>query len=98
MRAYAAEALGKLGIKDVSLTISKLLAALHDTSPYVRAKVIVALGELKDERAISPLRGMLQDKDETVNKMAAWAISSIENSQLTSFISFSVDYDCLGRY
>ena len=79
--AYAAEALGKIGTIDVSLTISMLFLALDDSSPYVRTFVISALGELKDEKAIAPLRGMLHDKDKTVRGMAAWALDNIENSQ-----------------
>jgi HEAT repeat protein len=81
VRAYAAEALGKIGTIDVSLTLSKLLPALDDPSPYVRTFVISALGELKNEKAIAPLRGMLHDKDKTVRGMAAWALDNIENSQ-----------------
>ena len=81
VRAYAAEALGKIGTIDVSLTLSKLFPVLDDPSPYVRAKVIEVLGELKDERAVAPLREMLQDKDETVRGMATWALGNIKNSQ-----------------
>jgi HEAT repeat protein len=81
VRAYAAEALGKIGMMDVTFTLSKLFAALHDPSPYARAKVIAALGELKDERAIAPLKEMLQDQDESVRGMAAWALNKIENTQ-----------------
>jgi HEAT repeat protein len=81
VRAYAAEALGKIGTIDVFLTLSKLLPALDDPSPYVRAMMAATLGELQDARAIAPLREMLQDKDETVRGMAAWALGNIENSQ-----------------
>ena len=81
VRAYAAEALGKIGTIDLSLTLSNLFPVLDDPSPYVRAKVIAVLGELKDERAVAPLREMLQDKDETVRGMAVWALGNIENSQ-----------------
>jgi HEAT repeat protein len=81
VRAYAAEALGKIGTIDVSLTLSNLFPVLDDPSPYVRAKVIAVLGELKDVRAVAPLREMLQDKDETVREMAAWALGNIEKSQ-----------------
>ena len=81
VRAYAAEALGKIGTIDVSFTLLKLLPALDDPSPYVRAMMAAALGELQDARAIAPLREMLQDKDETVRGMAAWALGNIENSQ-----------------
>jgi HEAT repeat protein len=81
VRAYAADALGKIGMINVSLTQSKLLSALDDPSPYVRAMMVSALGELQDARAITPLREMLQDKDETVRGMAAWALGNITNSQ-----------------
>jgi HEAT repeat protein len=80
VRAYAADALGKIGTIDVSLTLSKLFPALDDPSPYVRAMIVSALGELQDARAINPLREMLQDKDETVRGMAAWALDNIEKS------------------
>jgi HEAT repeat protein len=81
VRAYAAEALGKIGTIDVSLTLSKLVSALDDPSSYVRAMMAAALGELQDARAIAPLKEMLQDKDETVKRMAVWALGYIENSQ-----------------
>ena len=54
--------------------------------------------ELKDESAIVPLKKMLQDKDETVRGMAAWAIDRIESSQSASTLYSSLDNDCLGRY
>ena len=81
VRAYAAEALGKIGTIDVSFTLSKLLPALDDPSSYVRAMMVAALGELQDARVIAPLREMQQDKDETVRRMAAWALGNIGNSQ-----------------
>ena len=81
VRAYAAEALGKIGTIDVSLTISMLFLALDDSSPYVRTFVVAALGELKDKKAVAPLRKMLQDEDETVRGMATWALGNIKNSQ-----------------
>mgnify|MGYP000598341304 CR=1 FL=1 len=81
LRAYAAEALGKFGKIDVSHTLSKLLPALDDPSPYVRAMMVAALGELQDERAVDSVRECLHDKDESVRKMAAWALNKIESSQ-----------------
>jgi len=81
VRAYAAEALGKIGQVDISLTLSKLLPALNDPSPYVRAMMLAALGELQDERAADSIRKLLQDEDESVRGMAAWALGNIENSQ-----------------
>jgi HEAT repeat protein len=81
VRAYAAEALGKIGRIDISHTISKLLPALDDPSPYVRSMMILALGELQDKRAIDSIRSFLHDKDQSVRGMAAWALRNIENSQ-----------------
>ncbi len=81
VRAYAAEALGRIGRVDISLTLAKLLSALDDPSPYVRAMMIAALGELQDEKAADSIRKLLLDDDESVRKMAAWALDTIENSQ-----------------
>jgi HEAT repeat protein len=81
VRAYAAEALGRIGRLDISLTLLKLLSALDDPSPYVRAMMVSALGELQDERASESIRKLLLDEDESVRKMAAWALGNIENSQ-----------------
>ena len=81
VRAYAAEALGKIGRVDISLALLKLLTVLDDPSPYVRAMVVGALGELQDERAVASVRECLHDEDEAVRKMAAWALNNIENLQ-----------------
>lgn len=81
VRAYAADALGKIGKLDISLTLLRLLPALDDPSPYVRAMMLAALGELQDERAADSIRKLLQDDDENVRGMAAWALGNIEKSQ-----------------
>jgi len=81
VRAYAAEALGKIGRLDIALTLLRLLPALDDPSPYVRAMMVATLGELQDERAADSVRKLLSDEDETVRGMAAWALNKIENSQ-----------------
>jgi HEAT repeat protein len=80
VRAYAAEALGKIGGADLSLALLSLLAALDDPSPYVRAMMVSALGELQDERAIDSIKILLHDEDESVRTMAEWALGNIENS------------------
>ena len=98
VRAFAAEALGKLGRIDISLALSKLLPALSDPSPYVRAMIVAALGELKHAKATDALRQLTHDKDETVRGMAEWYLNQIVTSQSTSFFSSSIDYDCIGRY
>jgi HEAT repeat protein len=81
VRGYAAEALGKIGHLDTSYAIEQLSAAPDDPSPYVRSMMVLALGELQDKRAINTVRKLLQDEDETVRKMAAWALKKIEASQ-----------------
>jgi len=81
VRAYAAEAMGKIGRIDISLALSKLLPALDDPSPYVRATMILALGELQDKRAADSIRKLLNDEDESVRGMAVWALNKIENPQ-----------------
>jgi HEAT repeat protein len=81
VRAYAAETLGKIGRLDIALTLLRLLPALDDPSPYVRAMMVSTLGELQDERAADSVRKLLTDEDESVRKMAAWALNKIENSQ-----------------
>ena len=81
VRGYAAEALGKIGHLDTGYALEQLSAALDDPSPYVRSMMALALGELQDKRAINTVRKLLQDEDETVRKMAAWALTKIEGSQ-----------------
>jgi HEAT repeat protein len=81
VRAYAAEAVGKIGQVDISLALSHLLVGLDDPSPYVRAMMVAALGELQDERAVDSLRRLLHDDDESVRGMAAWALNRIETAQ-----------------
>ena len=43
--------------------------------------MLAALGELQDERALEPIRQLLNDEDESVRGMAEWAIANIEKSQ-----------------
>ena len=81
VRAYAAEALGKIGRYDISIALLRLLPGLDDPSPYVRAMMVAALGELQDERSVDSVRECLHDEDESVRKMAAWALNNIESSQ-----------------
>jgi HEAT repeat protein len=81
VRAYAAEALGKIGHVDILLTLSRLLSALDDPSPYAKAMMIAALGELQDKRAADSIRKHLHDENESVRRMAVWALHKIENSQ-----------------
>lgn len=81
VRAYAAEALGKIGQVDISLTLLRLISSLDDPSPYVRAMMVAAMGELQDKRALDSIRKLLHDEDESVRGMAAWALNNIEKAQ-----------------
>lgn len=81
VRAYAAEALGKIGRLDISIALFRLLHGLADPSPYIRAMMVAALGELQDERAVDSVKKCLHDEDEAVRNMAAWALNNIENPQ-----------------
>lgn len=81
VRAYAAEAVGKIGHLNISLALLQLISALDDPSPYVRAMMLAALGELQDERAVESIKKLLNDEDESVRGMAAWALSNIESAQ-----------------
>jgi len=81
VRAYAAEALGKIGQIDIDITLLRLFSSLDDPSPYVRSMVVVALAELQDKRVVTPIKKLMQDEDESVRKMAAWALKNIEEPQ-----------------
>jgi len=81
VRAYAAEAVGKIGHVDTSFALLRLISSLDDPSPYVRAMMVAALGELQDERAVGPIRKLLDDEDESVRGMAAWALEQIGANQ-----------------
>ena len=81
VRGYAAEALGKIGDLDTRVALEKLSVAPNDPSPYVRSMMALALGELQDKRAMETVRKLLQDDDENVRKMAAWALNRIEGSR-----------------
>lgn len=78
VRAYAAEALGKIGQIDIDITLLRLFSNLDDPSSYVRAMMVVALAELQDKRAVNPIKKLLQDEDDSVRKMAAWALKNFE--------------------
>jgi HEAT repeat protein len=73
--------LGKIGQIDIALTLSKLLPALDDPSSYVRAMMVLALGELQDNRATDSIRELLHDEDDSVRGMAKWALEKIESAQ-----------------
>ncbi len=69
-RAYAAEALGKLGDKRA---VEPLIAGLKDDT-VDRSCAVEALGKLADKQAVEPLIACLNDKDERVLRKAAEAL------------------------
>lgn len=68
-------ALTKLG----DIAFPSLIAALSDNNQTVRWIAIESLSELKDPRAVEPLRSLLHDPN--VSEMAAEAIAMIESRQ-----------------
>jgi HEAT repeat protein len=74
-RTYAVRALGKIGDKRASNTLTSLL---QDKDEYVREAAIEALQELKEERAVTPLIEVLAcDPDDDVRQAAHDALHEI---------------------
>ena len=58
--------------------VDRLIRILKTDSSYkVRLQVAIALGKLKDKRAVDPLIGALRDSNETVQGVAAAALGQI---------------------
>lgn len=54
---------------------------------YVIWQAIGALGEIRDNRAVEPLRGLLYSSDEDIRKVATWALGAIgDNRAVESLI------------
>jgi hypothetical protein len=62
-----------------------LIAALKDANPAVRISASDALGEIKDPRAVVPLKAALADKDDDVRKWAAAALGNFKDSDVTGY-------------
>lgn len=54
-----------------------LIAALKDDDAELRSKVVCALGEIKDSRAVEPLIGILRDKSSGVRQEAIVSLGKI---------------------
>jgi DNA excision repair protein ERCC-2 len=74
-RKRAAENLEKVGRP----AIDPLISALDDRISYVRAMAAKVLGNIGDPRAAKPLRKALQDKDSSVRKEVAAALTKLED-------------------
>lgn len=73
VRTRAKSALVKVG----TLAVVHLIVALKDENERTRAGAALALGELKDPRAIKPLTAALKDEHPSVQKAAI--ASDLEN-------------------
>ncbi|ACL17995.1 HEAT repeat domain-containing protein [Methanosphaerula palustris] len=83
VRMVAAEVLGQIGIESVPL----LLKALQDPYYQVRVTAADALGQIRDQRALSPLVNLLiEDEDEEVRSQAAHALGELRNPATTEVL------------
>ncbi|HPZ08993.1 MAG TPA: tetratricopeptide repeat protein [Candidatus Eremiobacteraeota bacterium] len=83
VRAAAAQAMGIYENKTFS---GPLILALNDMSDEVRMRAIIALGKLKDERALEPLNKIIQqEKEGTVKEEALMAIELISPAYLAEW-------------
>ena len=73
----AVSALEKIGIASVE----SLIKALKDRDSQIRKLAVVALGEIRDARAVEPLIQVLSDNDSNVRGEAADALSKISDTR-----------------
>ncbi|UCC40531.1 MAG: HEAT repeat domain-containing protein [Candidatus Aminicenantes bacterium] len=84
IRKYATEALARIRTP----AIDPLILVLNDKNSYTRAEAAVALGLIKDSRAVGPLNTALKDKDRKVRNAAAQALERINRpSPMEKFVS-----------
>ncbi|MBM4124113.1 MAG: HEAT repeat domain-containing protein [Nitrospira sp.] len=69
----ATDALVELG----EPAVEKLVAAMKDKDENVRKQAVIALGRIKNDKALDPLIEMLQDKDWYIRLTAAAALEKI---------------------
>jgi VWFA-related protein len=83
-RRKAAEWLGTVQVAGAS---DRLLPALGDRAPEVRAAAAVSLGRLRDPRAIAALVGLLADRDETVRRAASEGLQSFGPAAVPALVA-----------
>jgi HEAT repeat protein len=66
-----------LAVRMGKIAVDPLLLSLRDGNPAVRARSIVALGEMRESRAEAPLREILNDPDPGVREAASKALLRI---------------------
>jgi 3',5'-cyclic AMP phosphodiesterase CpdA len=84
VRAYAAEALGKIGTEEA---FAGLLLALKDTIPSVRRGPIKGLEKIGTEKAVTKLMPVLKDADFYVRQDAGYALRKIASSEILSYLT-----------
>ncbi|MEW6557141.1 MAG: HEAT repeat domain-containing protein [Elusimicrobiota bacterium] len=84
---YLIEAIGTIPFVWVELSDSNfnreqltdyLLAGLKNKNPYIHAGCALALGELKDPRAIEPLKKLLKNKNKDIRENAKQTLENIQ--------------------
>jgi HEAT repeat protein len=75
LRGNAADVLASIGAP----AVAPLIAALKDADFNVRTYSALALGEIKDPRAVEPLVAALKDTQADVRTNAAWALGEIKD-------------------
>jgi HEAT repeat protein len=75
VRVKAARSLGKLKARDGVMALVEAL--IHPVS-NLRKEAVIALGEIGDLRAITPLERTLRDPDPDVRKLSKLALTTIQ--------------------
>lgn len=66
--------------------VESLINALHNKDKDVRKKAAVALGKIKDKRAVKPLISLLKDNNRIVRKAAADSLGKIKDKGSTKLL------------
>ena len=70
-----------------------LIKDLKDSNPLVQHSAALALGEIKDDRAIEPLIQALKDNETNVRAVAAFALSRIGKPSIDPLLLALMDND-----